>query len=50
MQLIYGYFAEGEKVQVVIDGEEITRVVHYDRKIGLYITYKGKKYSEDELN
>jgi hypothetical protein len=49
MKLVEGYFAEGEKVQVIVDGKLITRVVHYDREVGLYITYKGKKYSEDEL-
>lgn len=50
MNLISGYFVEGEKVRVEIDGKIITRKVQYDRELGLYIVYNGKKYSESELH
>ena len=44
-EIIAGRFAEGERVTVNIDGNEVTRVVKYSGIAeDLYVTFKNAKY------
>lgn len=49
IKVIGGYFHEGEKVKLDIDGKIIERVVKYNKTDGLYIIYKNGKYFEYEV-
>lgn len=50
LKIIGGKFYEGERVTVSINGEVITRKVHYSRDAGdLYIVFKNDRYFYGEF-
>ena len=47
--VVSGYFVKGQTVTVIINGEQISRKVHWNSTDGLYIMYNGMKYFEYEF-
>lgn len=50
MKLVKGWFYQGEKIVVEIDGKQIERKVRYSHMDGLYIVYQNRKYFHYECD